>query len=270
MTRFDLDYVIVPETVVEPVSDVLARLTPNLSGSGPIVVCRRVGDGMPLDRMPVPASEVDGRPVDETWSTSLAWLERAVTTGLDDAVAARLIVRVPWPPDIADETTLLMAKLSAPSLRLAVEIDPPIAEDAFHYLNRLEQRWIAVPGRIDAAYVGAMVTLGRFWLFDPRTRTPMEPVVNALGAVFGDAVGHGTPPWRVHVTHAADGRRTAGVRWTPSLHAALRAGVAGDDLERFGALDGQWIDALKDLCATVDVDALRALAATAGAGGRTS
>jgi hypothetical protein len=60
------------------------------------------------------------------------------------------------------------------------------------------------------------------------------------------------------------------VRWTPSLHAALRAGVAGDDLERFDALDGQWIDALKDLCTTVDVDALRALAATAGAGGSTS
>jgi DNA-binding transcriptional regulator LsrR (DeoR family) len=60
------------------------------------------------------------------------------------------------------------------------------------------------------------------------------------------------------------------LRWTPSLHAVLRAGVAGDDLGRFAVLDGQWIDALKALCAGVDLDALRALAAAAVAGGRRS
>lgn len=269
MTRFDLDYVLIPETMVAPVADVLARLTPHLTGSGPIVVCRRVGDGTPLDRMPVAASEIDGRPVDETWSASLVWLERALTSGLHDTVAARVVVRVPWPPGIPDELTLLTARLSAPSLRLAVEIEPSIAEDAFHYLNRLEHRWIAVPRRLDASYVTAMVTLGRLWLFDPRTRTSMEPVVNAIGAVFGDAIGGSTPAWRVHVTHAADGRVTE-LPWTSSLHAALRAGVAGADLGRFAALDRLWIDALKDLCATVDTDALRALAAAAVAGGSTS
>ena len=98
----------------------------------------------------------------------------------------------------------------------------------------------------------------------------MEPTVNSLGTLFSDALGGSTPAWRVHVTHTADVGRTTELPWTSSLHAALRAGVAIADLERFAALDSQWIHELKDLCATVDTDALRALAAAAVAGDSTS
>jgi hypothetical protein len=273
MTAFDLDYVVVPETMMEPAVELVAGFAARLSGVGPIVVCRRIHDGTPLAALPAPADEIGGRPVEETWSTSLAWLERALAAGLADAVAARLIVRVPWPIGLADEMTLLAAKLSTPSVRLAVEITPATADEVFHYLNRLEQDWIAVPARPEPACAEAMARLGRLWLFDPRTRTSMEPVVNALGPVLRSAIGHDEPAWRLHVAEAGEGFRRAAVGWTPSLHALLRARgtpLDRDDLESVAAFDGQWIDALKDLCTSVDADAVRALAAASVAGRSTS
>ena len=76
-----------------------------------------------------------------------------------------------------------------------------------------------------------------------------------------------------HGSDASDVSNRAAVGWTPSLHALLRARgtpLDRDDLESVAAFDGQWIDALKDLCTSVDADAVRALAAASVAGRSTS
>jgi hypothetical protein len=256
MTDPVVDYVVVARASAAPTSAALAGIASGLKGTGPIVVCRTIAEGT---RVPAPSGDLDGgRPVHETWAASLGWLQAAVEDGLDDAAAARVIVRVPWPVSASAEMTLLVARLSLPALRLAVEIDALEAEAVFHYMNRLGQRWAALPAPAvsDAGYAMALGILARLWLFDPRARTPMEPVIDAMAATLGPRLSHRHRAWCYRVTDVESGRTSPPAPWTPSVHTALRAGAAAAEVRRLGAIDAAWLDGLRRLCASIDADAL--------------
>jgi hypothetical protein len=222
---------------------------------GPVIVQRWLSDA-PLPLPPAPA-EHNGRAVEEAWVTDLHGLEHVLATGGDTDVG-RLVVRLAWPLTPTEETTLLLARIRHPGLRLAVDLPPSAAEEVFYYLDCLGLPWLALPQAEEtiADWIAAMRRLLRLWLFEPRSCTPMEPILSAF-RTFCHSL-RAPVRWRLQVVdcqQAGPAVVTPWRPWTPSFHAAL---VAGDTVIDSAADD--WADDLPRLCGELDAATLAALA----------
>ena len=258
-------YVTVPPSSTSAAS-VLEELRAVLVGDGPVHLCREVPRGAgPKDLASQAVAAIDGEiPVDETWATDAEWLARAMDLDIGHGLAARLIVRVPWPLTAEAEQALLLARLSLPPLRLAVPLDVASAEAIFWYLNRLAFDWIAMPpgapsGPAVEAWAPALAALVRTWCVDPRSVTRVEPIISAFGSIVASGLGSAAPPWRYRVVEASTKALSPVRRWTPSVHALLLARpceAPADALERVAHVDSQWTGLLGALCERLDVSRL--------------
>ena len=229
-----------------------------VAGDGPMHLCRRVAESAPPSGLPVAPPPGRGRIVDETWTAPLGWLQSALDSGVGEPLASRVVVRMAWPLGAVAETMLLLARLSCPSVRIALDVDPSGVDDVFSYMNRLGFPWIAVPpaGPRVSDIAHALARLGRRWLFDPQTQVVMEPLLHALPTIMGRALGRDPVQWRYRAVDALTGDVATGI-WSASVHAMLRAGAPISSLGPVAALDAAWIDDLVEACASLDLDALR-------------
>ncbi len=232
----------------------LARLPGG--GRGPVIVQRWLLDApLPLPSAPV---ERNGRPVEEAWVTDLDGLQRVLETSGGGDVG-RLVVWLAWPLAPMDEATLLLARLRHPGLRLAVELPPSAAEEIFYYFDCLGVSWLALPQQegTGGEWIAAMRRLLRLWLFEPRSCTPMEPILSAF-RIFCQSL-RAPVRWRfqlVDCRHTAPALVSRWLPWTPSSHTALVAG--GSAVIDSGVDD--WAHDLPQLCAGLDGATLAALA----------
>lgn len=255
-TEHRVTYVRLPQNVDgrTPSNEFLATLPPG--GRGPVIVQRWLFDAaLPLPQAP---AECEGRTVDEAWVTDLSGLQRVLEAS-GGADVGRLVVWLAWPLTPIGETTLLLARLKNVRLRLAVQLPPSAAEEVFYYLDCLGLPWLALPqpeGAI-AEWIAAMRRLLRLWLFEPRSCTPMEPILSAF-RVFCASL-RAPVRWRFQLVEC----RQAGpavvsplLPWMPSLHTAL---VTGRDALIDSTAD-DWAHDLPRLCGELDGAMLAALA----------
>lgn len=237
-----------------PSREFLERLP--CGGRESVIVQRWLLDA-PLPLPPAPA-ERDGCTVEEAWVTDLNGLQRVLATG-GDAAVGRLVVRLAWPLTPMDEATLLLARVRHPGLRLAVQVPPSAAEEVFYYLDCVGLPWLALPqpeGTI-AEWIAAMRRLLRLWLFEPRSCTPMEPILSAF-RIFCLSL-RAPIRWRLQLVDCPQTGPAAvspWLPWTPSFHTAL---VAGGSAVIDPAAD-DWAHDLPRLCAELDGATLAALA----------
>lgn len=216
LTDSVIAYVVVPADVAEPSERILRALSPELANVQAIHLCREVAPCVEPEALPEPRSP--GGTVSESWLVPLAWLQRALDRGLAAGLATRVVVRVDWPLAGDGEVTLLLARLAAPRMRIAVRLSAADAEEAFLYLNRLGFAWHAVPTTLGTRWWEAVRTMARLWALDPRTRTPMEPVLSAFSGLLRESMQAPAPRWRYRVAHAAAGTMSAPNPWSPSVH----------------------------------------------------
>jgi hypothetical protein len=257
-------YIIVPRENATPAEAVAAERAPRSPDLAAVHLCRRLAeDGAPpWSDAPVMDGAVS---LSESWLASMDWLQRDLDRGFDTHLAGRIVVPVAWPVSPAAEAALLLARLSAGTIRLAVRVPPAEVAERFHYFDRFGFPWVARPDdRAVAEWPIVMATLCRLWCLDGRARTPLEPIHSAFSRLVAHILGHAAPAWR-YVVVDADGTVTPPAPWSPSVHAAL---VAGGDasLARLDALvqaDRIWIDAFRARHA----ERLRALLSSGAAAG---
>lgn len=261
MPHATVAYVLVSSENTEPADRVLSGLPGAVDEVTAIHLCREVPENVEPRAIPSRPSPDPSRVVVETWLASGSWLRRALDRGLDPAAASRLIVRVEWPPSVETETTLLMARLGAGSLRLAVAVPAAGAEEAFLYFNRLGFTWFATPRTIDGQWARSVSRLCRLWCVDPRSRTPVEPIQSAFAHLVAENAERPRDAWSYVVIDADSGTVTPPSPWLPSIHAALLARATTADGRRLRALadaDATWSADLRALCA-LDVPRVKAM-----------
>ena len=246
-------YCLVPADCLDGAEALVERARREAAPPGPIQLCREMPEGLaPAAVPPLPRAEDVLGSVHESWIVSLWWLEQALRSAMSPDLAARLIVRIPWPLSAEAELVLLEARLAAPGISLAVPIGPERSDETFLYLNRLGFSWIALPedGEGLDPWAEALERMCRLWCLDARTRAPVEPLRTAFLGLLAARLGRRLPRWRYRIQGSTgDGAICLeGDIWTPSAHALLAgsgAAALARPLEALPRAEERWIEALR-------------------------
>ena len=259
----DVVYILTEEDL-RPADSVLLSVACDESNATAVLFSRVVpGTASPRD-IPDPLSDEEW--LSEIWVTNDKWVSRNFN-GIESGLASRLVVRLSWPLDSEAETALLLAKLSHPSLRVAVRLDPAEGNSAFRYFNRLALPWIALPhNAVDAAWADLLTELARAWCFDPAASAAVEPLASGFWCALSARMTGRTQRWTSRIV-STDGRETQ-CEWSPTLHAIVASAAAGSLLsapEVIADVDRRWIASLATVCDTIDTDRMMRLARVRGA-----
>lgn len=263
-TRRHVTYLLTDDDGLAPGDAIVRTHEEACAAASAIQLCREVPrDARPGDLPPLAASE-GGVPVVESWATTAEWLVRSLGAFPPDLMA-RLIVRVGWPISGDVETSVLLARLEHPALRIAVELRPDDAVETFHYMNRLGFSWIALPpaSALPTGWGDVLRRLSDLWCFDPRIVTPVEPFMSAFHRALRRRAEPDQPDWECRVVRVSTPARAHTLGWSPTLHALLVAAPARAralPLDQIAGVDRGWDDELAAQCERVDVHALEPLA----------
>jgi hypothetical protein len=255
----EVAYLVAAVDSLEPTASLLRRHRSRCADASAIHVCREIPrPARPRDLPLLSAADHDGA-LDESWSTRPVWLAEWLRD-VSVELAQRLIVRVDWPIPSHVEATLLVARLTHPGLRIAVEVTGARATEIFHYMSRLGFAWLALPRAVapSGEWRNAAAQLASLWCFDPGTSVAVEPIVSAFRAVIGERVRGDESFWTCRIVH----ERTPSddvLAWTPTLHTILTAAPSRATLtalDWIASADRDWISDLVSMTNAIDLDRL--------------
>lgn len=265
-TRYrEVAYVVTRVDSLEPAHVLLRRHQERCADASTIHFCREVPNTARPGDLPVRSLTNADAAVEESWSTRPVWLSEWLGDISAD-LTHRLIVRLDWPISGHAEAALLLARLSHPALRVAVEVAAEQASEIFHYMNRLGLSWIALPKSAAPPHEwrDTAAQLASLWCFDPGTSIPAEPIVSAFRLALGERLRPDESYWTCcRIVRLGESGPDDIIAWSPTLHALVTASparTAWSPLDWVARADDEWIADLSRVRDRVDLERLARLA----------
>ncbi len=264
-TRYrEVAYVVTRVDSLEATHVLLRRHQDRCADASTIHFCREVPNTARPRDLPVLSLTNADAAVEESWSTRPVWLSEWLGDISAD-LTQRLIVRLDWPISGHAEAALLLARLSHPALRVAVEVAAEQAPEIVHYMNRLGLAWIALPKSTATSHEWRDTArqLASLWCFDPGTSIPAEPIVSAFRLALGERLRPDESYWTCRIVRLGESGPDDITAWSPTLHALMTASpsrTAWSPLDWVARADDEWIADLFRVCDRVDLERLARLA----------